>query len=126
MVDIDFWCLYEKILLLNELQRHQAGCLLLIYKQNGRKTLSSCFQLKMCFKKVKTSKKSLCCNSDRACTRLTLLGNTELRGLDGPFNTRALYFPTESVWYRPYLYNTPIYSKRCPQSVFLCFDSVAL
>ena len=102
MVGIDFWCLYEKILLLNELQRHQAGCLLLIHKQNGCKTLRSCLKLKVCFKKVTT--KSLCYNSDRV---YTLLGNTELRGVDGPskrrsrrlrrlngpFNTRSSVFP---------------------------------
>ena len=37
MVGIDFWCLYKKILLPNELQRHQGGCPLLI--QNKMATL---------------------------------------------------------------------------------------
>ena len=56
--------------------------------------------------------------SDRACTRLTLLGNTELwvlngaskllslwlRRLDGPFNPLSSVFLNRVVWYRLYLY----------------------
>ena len=52
IVGFVFWRLYKKILLSNELKRHQAGCLILINEQNGRQTLSSCLKLKYLFKKT--------------------------------------------------------------------------